>query len=285
MGLDALFFGAHPDDVELTSGGLAALLASLGHTVGIADPTRGERASRGTPEERAREAGNAAKALGVAKRVSLSLPDLGLDRTNATQLASVVALLRAERPRLVVAPDRDDPHPDHIEGSHLVARACYLSGLVRFDAPGEPVVDPDPVAVCALSGGARTRGGRKELRWSAASRHSLRTSARLDPCARSRPYLTHPDFLAEVEGVRAPGAPRSARFGEGLSRSRPDRVADARAARRDDGRGGTMSARRPGSGRRPRRAGRRPRSGRRAACAGSGSRVLFALWWQRRGRD
>ena len=54
MALDALFFGAHPDDVELTSGGLAALLASHGHRVGIVDLTCGEAGTRGAPEQRAR---------------------------------------------------------------------------------------------------------------------------------------------------------------------------------------------------------------------------------------
>lgn len=53
MTLDALVFGPHPDDVELASGGLAALLAAHGHAVGVCDLTRGERASRGTPAERA----------------------------------------------------------------------------------------------------------------------------------------------------------------------------------------------------------------------------------------
>ena len=137
MTVDALFFGAHPDDVELTSGGLAALLASHGHAVGIVDLTRGESASRGTVEERAKEAAAAAATLGVEGRTTLSLPDLGLDRRDPEQLRAVVACLREQRPRLVVAPDRHDAHPDHIEASHLVARACYLAGLARFAAPGE----------------------------------------------------------------------------------------------------------------------------------------------------
>ena len=38
--MDALFFGAHPDDVELTSGGLAARLAAHGHPVLVVDLTR-----------------------------------------------------------------------------------------------------------------------------------------------------------------------------------------------------------------------------------------------------
>ena len=47
MALDALFLGAHPDDVELVSGGLVARLSSQGHRVGIVDLTRGELGTRG----------------------------------------------------------------------------------------------------------------------------------------------------------------------------------------------------------------------------------------------
>ena len=230
MGLDALFFGAHPDDVELTSGGLAALLASLGHTVGIADLTRGERASRGTPEERAREAANAAKALGVASRVCLGLPDLGLDRSNAVQLASVVGLLRAERPRLVVAPDRDDPHPDHVEGAHLVARACYVSGLARFDAPGERY-RPGRLLYALYRGSGRAHlvvdvSPVWERRVAALGAHA----SQLDPARGPSTYLTHPDFLAEVEGrARAWGAAIGARFGEAYRVRGPVAIAEARA--------------------------------------------------------
>ena len=130
--LDALFFGAHPDDVELVAGGLAALLASHGHRVGIADLTRGERGTRGDADERAAEAAAAARELGVAWRGSLGLPDLGLGRGDRAQLAAVVACLREHRPGLVVAPDEHDAHPDHVEASHLVARACHLAGLAGF---------------------------------------------------------------------------------------------------------------------------------------------------------
>jgi len=137
MALDALCFGAHPDDIELSCGGLAARLAAHGHAVGLVDLTQGERASRGDVATRAREAAEAAKRLGVALRVNLELPDTGLDARSPEQLRRVVGCLREHRPALVVAPDRHDEHPDHVEGSSLVARACYLSGLARFEAPGE----------------------------------------------------------------------------------------------------------------------------------------------------
>ena len=79
-GVDALAFGAHPDDVEIFCGGVMVRLAQLGYRTGVIDLTRGELASRGTPEERAREADAAAKVLGLAFRENLGLPDgSGLD--------------------------------------------------------------------------------------------------------------------------------------------------------------------------------------------------------------
>ena len=137
MALDALCFGAHPDDVELTSGGLAARLSAHGHAVGIVDLTRGELGTRGDVATRAAEAQAAARALGVAVRRNLELPDGALDRHAAGQLRAVVKCLREHRPALVVAPDRHDEHPDHVEASYLVARACYLAGLAKYAASGE----------------------------------------------------------------------------------------------------------------------------------------------------
>src|SRR5262245_23976927 len=108
MALDALCFGAHPDDIELTCGGLAARLAAHGHQVGLVDLTRGEKASRGDVATRQREAAESAKLLGVAWRENLELPDTQLDARDPAQLRRVVACLRQHRPALVVAPDRHD---------------------------------------------------------------------------------------------------------------------------------------------------------------------------------
>lgn len=227
---DALFFGAHPDDVELTSGGLAALLAAHGHAVTLVDLTRGEAASRGTPETRATEAAAAARALGVRGRECLGLPDLGLTRTDPGQLRAVVACLRAHRPRLVVAPDRDDAHPDHIEAHHLVTRACYLAGLARFDAPGERF-RPARLLYAIYRGAARAHlvvdvGAVWERRMAALEAHV----SQLDPAAGPSTYLTHPDFRAEVEArARVFGAGVGARFGEGYRSRGPLAVSDARA--------------------------------------------------------
>ena len=238
MPLDALFFGAHPDDVELTSGGLAALLASHGHAVGIVDMTRGEAASRGVPEMRALEANDAARILGVAERLNLGLPDLGIDRSDRAQLRTVAGAIRTHRPSLVVAPHHDDAHPDHVEAAHLVSRACYVAGLARFDAPGDRhrpsrclfalyrtdqpahlVVDVSPV-------------------WERRAQALAAHRSQIDPAAvepgggRRSPstYLTDPDFLSEVEArARSFGAQIGARYGEGYRLRGPVAIRDARA--------------------------------------------------------
>jgi bacillithiol biosynthesis deacetylase BshB1 len=228
MALDALFFGAHPDDVELTSGGLAALLASHGHRVGIVDLTRGEAGTRGAPEQRAREAAAAAAALGAALRTNLELPDTGIHAADREQIGAVVQCLREHRPPLVVAPDRHDDHPDHVEASRLVSRACHLAGLSRAGGGGERfrperllfalyrrlvlphlVVDITPVWEQRLA--------------------ALRAHASQIEGEGPSTYLTHPGFLGEVESrARVFGASIGTRFGEGYRARGPIAVRDAR---------------------------------------------------------
>jgi len=230
MALDALFIGAHPDDVELTSGGLAALLAAHGHAVGIVDLTRGEAASRGTVEDRARESEEAARALGVARRMNLRLPDLGLDARDRSQQSALVECLRSERPRLVVAPDADDVHPDHVEASRLVARTCYLAGLHRFGAGGERF-RPGRLMFALYRSMRRPHlvvdvSSVWDRRMEALRAHRSQLGAGPGPST----YLTRPDFLAEVEArARGFGAAIGARYGEGYRMRGPLPVEDARA--------------------------------------------------------
>lgn len=237
MALDALCFGAHPDDVELTSGGLAARLAAHGHAVGIADLTRGELASRGDVETRAREAKAAADALGVSLRVNLGLPDGALDRHDAGQLRAVVECLRAHRPGLVIAPDRHDEHPDHVEASHLVARACYLAGLARFEAAGERH-RPERLLFALYRSGTEPHvvvdvSEVWEQRMAALRAHA----SQLDPAAGPATYLTEPGFVAAVEArARAWGALAGVAYAEGYRVRGPLALRDARALLASQGR-------------------------------------------------
>jgi bacillithiol biosynthesis deacetylase BshB1 len=133
MGLmDILAIGAHPDDCELFMGGTLAKMAALGYKVAIADLTRGECATRGTPEMRRMEAEQAAKVLGLTKRIPLDLGDsrVGLDPADRTE---VVRLLRRERPLLVFSHGPDDRHPDHERVCRLVREACFFANVAGFD--------------------------------------------------------------------------------------------------------------------------------------------------------
>jgi bacillithiol biosynthesis deacetylase BshB1 len=134
--LDLLAFGPHPDDVELFCGGLLADAARRGHRAGVVDLTRGEMASRGTPETRAAETEAASRELGLAHRENLGLPDAGV-RVDDASVALVVEALRRLRPEIVVAPYWSERHPDHEAASALVTRALFLAGLRKF-GEGEP---------------------------------------------------------------------------------------------------------------------------------------------------
>jgi len=213
---EALFFGPHPDDLELTSAGLAVRLAAAGHAVALVDLTLGELGTRGDPETRSREADAAARALGVTSRESLNLPDGGLDRHDRAQQVAVVQCLRRHRPSLVVAPDPEDAHPDHIEAAHLVTRACYLAGLRRFAATGDPW-RPTRVLFAMYRTGVQPHlvvdvSAVWETRMAALREHR----SQLDPAVGPATYLTEPGFLAEIEGrARHWGALIGVTHGEG----------------------------------------------------------------------
>jgi bacillithiol biosynthesis deacetylase BshB1 len=137
--LDILAFAAHPDDAELGCGGSLILAADQGRRVAVADLSAGERSTRGTVEQRAQEAKAAGDILGLHARFSLGLPDTAIGTTPEHRLP-LIALIRATRPRLVLAPYWQDRHPDHAATSRLVQEACFLAGVrqVGSGAPHRP---------------------------------------------------------------------------------------------------------------------------------------------------
>lgn len=130
--LDVLAVFSHPDDAELTMAGTLLKLKALGYRTGIADMTRGEMGTRGTPEIRAKEALDAARVLGLDARVNLGLPD-GHLAANDDSKVTVVRLFRKYRPKVVFTAHWDDPHPDHAATAHVVREAARLATMRRFD--------------------------------------------------------------------------------------------------------------------------------------------------------
>jgi bacillithiol biosynthesis deacetylase BshB1 len=128
--------GIHPDDVEINCGGTVALLAARGDEVTVVDLTRGEASTNGTPEERAREAEQATAILGAARRVNASLPDTGVRSDDGEQRRTLVAIVRAHRPHVVLVPHADDPHPDHAQGGTLARHAIFLANVDGYLTSG-----------------------------------------------------------------------------------------------------------------------------------------------------
>lgn len=140
--LDVIAIAAHPDDAEACCGGLLLKLGRRGYRTAICDLTRGERGSNGSPEERAREAGEAARVLELSARLQLGFPDGEIDRRDAAQLAALVTLLRTHQPRILVAPHPRGRHPDHDETSALVRRAQFFCAVHGYAPGGPPVRRP-----------------------------------------------------------------------------------------------------------------------------------------------
>ena len=129
--LDILAVAAHRDDVEQTCGGTLLKAAQRGQRTGILDLTQGEMGTRGTAEDREREANDAAKILGVSWRWALNIPDGRVENTWENRL-KVAAVIRETRPRVVILPYWKGRHPDHYTCSVLGYEACFLAGLAKL---------------------------------------------------------------------------------------------------------------------------------------------------------
>lgn len=130
--VDILAFGAHPDDVELSAGGTLIKQIKNGSTVGIVDLTMGEMGTRGTPEIRLMEAKNAMKIIGANFRENLKMPDSFIDLSKKS-IEKVVKAIRTHKPKIVLCNAIKDRHPEHGIASELVSKACFISGLTKFE--------------------------------------------------------------------------------------------------------------------------------------------------------
>ena len=133
--LAVLAIAAHRDDVEQTCGGTLLKMAEHGHRTGILDLTQGEMGTRGTAEDRAREADEAARILRVGWRRVLDIPDGRVENTWENRL-KIVRVIRETRPQVVILPYWQGRHPDHYTTSVLGYEACFLAGLARLEMDG-----------------------------------------------------------------------------------------------------------------------------------------------------
>lgn len=235
---DIVAFTAHPDDVELNCSGTLAAAAAQGRKAGVVDFSRGELGTRGTPEIRAREAAAAARALGLTCRINLGLPD-GHLRDNDEARGLVVRLLRAMRPRVVIAPPLVDHHADHMAVAETVSRSFYLAGVARYGMPQSDATAPEeatapwrPRALLHYTGSQITA---PDVVVDITDVYEARKKAIL--CFASQFYkdgsdelptrIAHPDFFDALEGrARHFGALIGARYGEAYTTPEPVGVTD-----------------------------------------------------------
>ena len=216
--VDLLVIGPHPDDIEIGFGGSVALHVAHGHRVGLCDLTRGELGSNGTPEERAREADEAARVLGAAWRANLGWPDGGI--TGFTeQIVSAVELIRRSRPRAVAIPYWEDRHPDHVAASHALRQAVFKSGLRQFHA-GLEAWRPDWVCYYFINDGATPSfvvdvSEHYEKKRQALACYRSQFGQQAPDAVATR--LTHPTFAQLIESRDAQfGALAGVRYAEGV---------------------------------------------------------------------
>lgn len=221
--LDLLAFAPHPDDAELGAGGILAAHAARGLRVGVVDLTAGEMGENGDAAVRAAEAAAAARVLGLAVRENLGLPDARL-AADEPSVARVVEAIRRHRPRLVLAPYWDDPHPDHRAASTLVAAAAFKAGLGKYE-PGLPPHRPRRVlhyfinteVAPSLIVDVSAAYGAKEAALAAHRSQFQRATGAEAPTP-----INDPSYLARIRARDARwGASIGAAYGEGLLLKEP----------------------------------------------------------------
>ena len=107
-------------------------MAQKGRRTGILDLTRGEMGTRGTADDREREANDAAGLLRVTWREALDIPDGRVENTWVNRL-KIARVIRRTRPRVVILPYWKGRHPDHYTCSTVGYEACFLAGLKKLE--------------------------------------------------------------------------------------------------------------------------------------------------------
>ncbi|HEX2490060.1 MAG TPA: PIG-L family deacetylase [Blastocatellia bacterium] len=145
--LRIIAFGAHPDDCELSVGGVGAMWAAKGHHVKFVSVTNGDighwrEAGGPLATRRTKEVEEASKILGTTVEV-LDNHDGELMPTLENRRA-IIRLIRNWKADIVFSPRPNDYHPDHRYTGILVQDAAYMV-TVPFICPETPPMKNNPV--------------------------------------------------------------------------------------------------------------------------------------------
>jgi len=152
-------FGAHPDDIEFGCGGVVALETRRGRGAHFVVCSRGEAATRGTPEQRVAEANRSAGLLGATIEFVELDGDAHLELRSAHSIRIAEAIRRV-RPAIVLAPSLvENQHPDHPRLGALVrdaARLARYGGIAELR--GQPAHAIDQLLFYAVTSDAEPAG-------------------------------------------------------------------------------------------------------------------------------
>lgn len=131
---DLVAVSPHPDDAEIGSGGLLALLSERGYRVAIIDLTDGEPTPyNDDPQIRINESIKAAQILGV-ERITLDLPNRQLiDNLEARMI--LAKEFRKLTPKIVIGMQGSTPQasPDHYQSQLIFDAAIFYSRLSKWE--------------------------------------------------------------------------------------------------------------------------------------------------------
>src|SRR4030042_759738 len=145
--LHIIVFGAHPDDCELKTGGMAARWAKGGHHVKFVSGTNGdighaEIAGGPLAMRRTAEVKKAAEVLGITSEV-LDIHDGELMPTFENR-KTFVRLIREWNADIVIGHRPNDYHPDHRYTGILMQDAAFMVTVTHY-CPDVPQLARNPV--------------------------------------------------------------------------------------------------------------------------------------------
>ena len=125
-----LVIGAHPDDGDITCGGLALKYTALGHEVKFVSCTNGDTGHHEIggielARRRYHEAQAAAEVAGLVEYQILDIHCGELEPTVANR-KTIIRIMREFDPDLIITHRPNDYHPDHRYTSQLVQDASYI---------------------------------------------------------------------------------------------------------------------------------------------------------------
>ena len=146
-----MVIGAHPDDCELSAGGLAAKYRSLGRRVKFVYATNGdaghhEIGGAKLAEIRAEEVRRACAVADIEYQI-LDIHD-GMLEANLSNREKFICLIREFRPDIIITHRTNDYHPDHRNTGILVQDSSYLIGVPNI-CPQVPCLREQPVILYA----------------------------------------------------------------------------------------------------------------------------------------